>query len=332
MLDFFDRQTFNTDRVADLRGNKIAAATSLLLARTDRSPQDFAHELELIRDDYNTSNDIYGLKATRSHVPQLRKLLTDIEKRQLDRRVIATVQAYFPANVAISGTIPVYVVVMGNERAAAFVRRVVWKDSRPFFVGDTEGEPIIVLNLTRMLEFTNDVNAQFIQSLTTLAHECFHAIFGLYQQSSETWRQYHQRIGPLWSLAEVVQNEGIAYLLSIQLQIGGQTPADQWFDATSRAIAALNSASKELLAPSISSDRARALILNANMSGSFQGNYGATAGQRIAYEIDTRLGRSALTETIIGGVKDFFGKYQTLCSQNSNLPRLDAEVLKVLEQ
>jgi len=314
MLDFFDRQTFNTDRVADLRGNKIAAATSLLLARTDRSPQDFAHELELIRDDYSTDDDIYGLKATRAHVPQLRKLLTDIEKRQLDRRVIATVQAYFPANVAISGTIPVYVVVMGNERAAAFVRRVVWKDNRPFFVGDSEGEPIIVLNLTRMLEFTNDVNAQFIQSLTTLAHEC------------------HQRIGPLWSLAEVVQNEGIAYLLSIQLQIGGQTPANQWFDATSRAIAALNGASKELLAPSISSDRARALILNANMSGSFQGNYGASAGQRIAYEIDTRLGRSALTETIVSGVSGFFGKYDTLCSQNSNLPRLDAEVLKVLEQ
>jgi hypothetical protein len=332
MLNFFDRQTFNSDRVANSRGNKIAAATSLLMARTERPLGDFAHQLELIRDDYNTSDDIYGLKATRSHIDQLRKLLIEIRKRQIDRRVIATVQSYFPSTIDLSGTIPVYVVAMGNERAAAFVRRIVWKDDNPVFVGDNEGEPVIVLNLTRMLEFSSDVNAQFIQSLGTLAHECFHAVFSLYQQNSQTWREYHQRMGPIWQLAELVQNEGIAYLLSLQLQIGGQTPANQWFDVTSRAIKALNNASKELIAPSITSRRAHELILNSNMSGSIEGNYGATAGQRMAYEIDTRLGRPALTETIRGGVKEFFGKYDTLCAQNSNLPRLDPEVLTVLEQ
>ena len=246
----------------------------------------------MIRDDYNTSDDIYGLKATRSHIDQLRKLLTEIRKRQIDRRVIATVQSYFPSAIDLSGTIPVYVVAMGNERAAAFVSRVIWKDDKPIFVGDNEGEPVIVLNLTRMLEFSSDVNAQFIQSLGTLAHECFHAVFSLYQQNSQTWREYHQRLGPIWQLAELVQNEGIAYLLSLQIQIGGQTPGNQWFDVTSRAIKALNSASKELIAPSISSQRAQELILNSNMSGSFEGNYGATAGQRMAYEIDSRLGTS----------------------------------------
>jgi hypothetical protein len=332
MLGFFERQTYNVDRVASARGNKIAAATSLLLGRTNRSPQDFAQQLELVRDDYNTSDDLYGLKAARSHVPQLKKLLTETQKRQLDRRVVATVQAYFPSNADIEGTIPVYVVVMGNERAAAFVRRVVWKDDWPVFVGDNEGEQVIVLNLTRMLEFSSDVNAQFIQTLGTLAHESFHAIFGLYQQSSQTWREYHQRIGPFWPLAEVVQNEGIAYLLSLQLQIGGQVPPNTWFDATGRAIKAFNRASKELISPSISSQRARELILNANMSGSFEANYGATAGQRMAYEIDTKFGRQALANTIIGGVQQFFGTYDSLCAQNSNLPRVDAEVMKVLEQ
>jgi hypothetical protein len=332
MLNFFDRQTYGSDRVANSRGNKIAAATSLLMARTERPLGDLAHQLELIRDDYNTSDDIYGLKETRSHIDQLRKLLTEIRKRQIDRRVIATVQSYFPSTIDLSGTIPVYVVAMGNERAAAFVRRVVWKNDKPVFVGENEGEPIIVLNLTRMLEFSSDVNTQFIQSLGTLAHECFHAVFSLFQQNSQTWREYHQRVGPVWQLAELVQNEGIAYLLSLQIQIGGQTPSNQWFDATGRAIKALNGASKELIAPSISSRRAQELILNSNMSGSFEGNYGATAGQRMAYEIDSRLGRPALTETIRGGVRDFFGKYDTLCAQNSNLPRLDPDVLKVLEQ
>jgi hypothetical protein len=332
ILDFFDRKTYNADRVADARGNKIAAATSLLLARTQRPPQDFAHQLELIRDDYNTSDDIYGLKATRSHIDQLKKLLTETRKRQLDRRVMATIKSYFPSGAALSGTIPVYVVVMGNEKAAAFVRRVVWKDEWPVFVGENQGDQVIVLNLTRMLEFSNDVNVQFIQSLGTLAHECFHAVFGLYQHNSDTWREYHQRIGPFWQLAELVQNEGIAYLLSLQLQIGGQTPPSRWFDATSRAVKSFNNASKELIAPSITEQRARELILNSNLSGSFEGNYGASAGQRIAYEIDTKLGRPALSETMSGGIKEFFGKYATLCRQNSDLPQLDQDVLKVLVQ
>jgi len=332
MLDFFDRQIFNPEGAANARGNKIAAATSLLMARMDRSPEDFAHQLELIRDDYSTSDDIYGLKAARSHTSQLRKLLTEIRKRQIDKRVIATVESYFPSNTNLSGTIPVYVVVMGNEKAAAFVRRVVWKNERPVFVGENEGQPVVVLNLTRMLEYSNDVNAQFIQCLGTLAHECFHAIFSLYQQSSETWREYHNRSGALWQLAELVQNEGIAYCLSLQIQIGGQTPAMPWFEATDRAVKNFNSAAKELLSPSIPTQRARELILNANMSGSFQGNYGATAGLRMAYEIDTRLGRTALTGTILGGVKQFFGTYDTLCSQNPTLPRLNPEVLKALEQ
>lgn len=332
MLDFFDRQSYNADRVASARGNKIAAATSLLLARTNRSLQDFVRQLELVRDDYNTKDDIYGLKETQSHVAQLRKLLAETRKRQLDRRVVATVQSYFPPDSRLTGTIPVYVVAMGNEKAAAFVRSVVWQNEQPMFVNQNEGEQVIVLNLTRMLALGGDFNAQFIELLGTLAHECFHAVFGLYQQSSETWRSFHERKEPIWNLAELVENEGIAYYLSLQLQIGGQTPIKPWFDATSRAIKAFNNASNELTAPFVQPQRAKELILNSNLSGSFEGNYGATAGLRIAYEIDTRLGRPALTETISGGIRRFFGKYDTLCRQNSDLPRLDDRVLKILEQ
>ena len=332
ILDFFNRQTFNTSAVANARGNKIAVATSLLLARTQRPPQDFAHQLELVRDDYDIGNDIYGLEATKSHVDQLTKLMSELRKRQLDRRVIATVQSYFPDDAQISATIPVFVVAMGNEKAAAFVRRIVWKNDNPVFVGENQGEEVIVLNVARMIGFSTDVNRQFIELLGTLAHECFHAIFGVYQQNSDVWRAFHQRKDPIWSLAEIVQNEGIAYYLSMQLQIGGRTPSNPWFDATDRAVKNLNSAATELLSPMVQSQRARALLLNANMSGSFEGNYGATAGLRMAYEIDNRLGRPALTETISGGVKEFFGKYDTLCQQNPMLPRLDRAVFNVLEQ
>jgi len=50
----------------------------------------------------------------------------------------------------------------------------------------------------------------------------------------------------------------------------------------------------------------------------------------MAYEIDTKLGRPALTETIRGGIREFFGKYDALCKQSSDLPRLDKMVVNVL--
>jgi hypothetical protein len=332
MLNFFERQTFNSQRVADLRGNQIAAGTSVMLARTGRPPGDFVHELEFVRDNYTTNGDIYGLKSTQSHVDQLKKLLDETRKRQLDRRVVATIASYFPSDARVSVDIPVYVVCMGNEKAAAFVRRIVWQNDRPMFVGSNEGEEVIVLNLARMLGSGQKVDQQFIQVLSTLAHESFHAVFGTYQEGSTVWKEIRLRKDPIWRLAELVQNEGIAYYLSLQLQIGGRTPPDPWFEATGNAIKSFNGAARELISPTVSQRRANDLIMNSNLSGSFEANYGATAGLRIAYEIDTRLGRPALTETISGGIKEFFGKYETLCRQNSNLPKLDTNVLKVLEE
>jgi hypothetical protein len=44
------------------------------------------------------------------------------------------------------------------------------------------------------------------------------------------------------------------------------------------------------------------------------------------------MGRPSLAETISGGVKQFFGTYDTLCQQDSNLPKVDPAVLKQLER
>jgi hypothetical protein len=325
MLEFFDRKTNNSARVARQPGNQIAAATSLMLARTYRSAEDFTRELELVRDNYKNEADIYGLEPTRSHAEQLRKLLAETKKRQLERRVVSTIASFFPADAKVSLTIPVFVVAMGNENAAAFVRRVVWKDNAPVFVGNDQGEQVIVLNLARNLSGRGDIESEFVQVLSTLAHECFHAVFGAYRAGVAA---SINRNNPAASLADLVQNEGIAYYLSLQLQIGGATPPTRWFDATERAIKTLNSALIELQSPSLTPQRARELMMNSNLSGSFEGNYGATAGLRMAYEIDTRLGRPALAETILGGVKVFFAKYDDLCRLQTNLPRLDQSALR----
>ena len=70
----------------------------------------------------------------------------------------------------------------------------------------------------------------------------------------------------------------------------------------------------------------RELVMNANLSGSFERNYGAAAGLLMAFAIDTKLGRNALTETIAKGVGDFFDKYDALTKQYDELPKLSEEI------
>ena len=325
LLDFFDRKVNNSARVAKQQGNQIAARTSLLLARTDRPGDDFVRALELARESYRSTNDIYGLQMTLSRLDELKKLLAETKRRRLDTRVVATISSLFPADASVSLTIPVFVVAMGNENAAAFVRRVAWKDDTPVFVGDDQGEQVIVLNLARCLIRGGDVQQEFVQVLSTLAHECFHAVYEVYRSGfpEDTFPKT-----PFFALAHLVQNEGIAYHLSREIRDGGEVPPLGWFEATKRAVETLNAAFLELQSPLLTPSRARELMMNSNLSGSFEGNYGATAGLRIAYEIESRLGRPALTETVREGVRSFFGKYSELCRRDGNLPKLDDGVLR----
>ncbi|MCX6134764.1 MAG: hypothetical protein NTU47_13205 [Ignavibacteriales bacterium] len=323
MLDFFERRSGNAGRVAAQKGNQIAAATSRLLARTVRPVDDFERALELARDTYNSPDDVYGLKTAVTRLSELKKLLAETKRRRLDRRVVATISSLFPADANVSVSIPVFVVAMGNEKAAAFVRRVVWKENVPVFVGGDQGEQVIVLNLSRCLMRGTGVEQEFIQVLSILAHECFHAVYGAYRSGDLDANS------PVAALANLVHNEGIAYFLSMEIRDGGEDPPPQWFDVTARAVEKLNGAMLELQSPGVTPGRTRDLIMNSNLSGSFEGNYGATAGLRIAYEIEKRLGRPALTETVRKGAGDFFEKYSELCRRDNDLPKLDKEALRV---
>jgi hypothetical protein len=119
-----------------------------------------------------------------------------------------------------------------------------------------------------------------------------------------------------------VQNEGIAYLISAQQRTGAHLSPAQ-LSAAKRAIQELNASLKELRSPALTQSRARELIMNSNLSGSYEKNYGATAGLLMAYAIDAKLGRAALTETIANGPADFFVKYQELTRQFGELPAFD---------
>lgn len=334
MSDMCEGMANNVNRVAALKGNAIAAATSILLARKQVPPDAFIHKLELLRDNFRDTDDVFGLQETRKHLTDIKALLAETQRHAVDRRVLATISQFFPADIQITAAIPVYFVAMGNERAAAFVRRVRWNGFTPEFVGDDEGEPVVVVNLARLVEYPHDVKEQFIELLSVLAHESFHAIFSTFQQTSPVWRQWHQRRDPFAVLSELVQNEGIAYYISMQQSSfgGNGNPPQQWFNIASHSIVALNEALLQLQSPDLTHAQARTLIMDANLSGSFEKNYGATAGNLMALEIDTKLGRPALTETIAKGPEDFFQKYEALSQQYGDIPKISTEVMRGFEK
>lgn len=329
LLDFTDGKIANVNRVAELRGNQIAAVTSAMLARQPYSRQNFSAELERLRNGSGSGVDVYGLKTTAAFREQIRALLAEIKKRQLDRKVVATLEQFFPQNARINTSIPVYFVALGNDNAAAFVRRIVWQENTPVFVGEGEGELTIVMNLARSVQYIQEVQIQFVDMMSTLAHETFHAAFGVYQNTSPVWQNIHARVEPYWTLAELAQNEGIAYLISAQQRTGAHLSAAQ-LSSAKLAVGELNRALNELQSPSITPSRARELIMNSNLSGSYEKNYGATAGLLMAYSIDAKLGRTALMETLQKGVGDFFAKYQELTRQFGELPAFDDGVINSL--
>ncbi len=327
MLDYFDHLTGNTKYVADLRGNQLAAATSAMLARTEKTNDDFCQQLELARNNARFESDVYGFLPAKNHIQEIRKLLIEIKHRQLDRRIVATVASFFPEQAKISTRFSVYFVVIGNERASAFVRHVIWNYDVPTFVNEGQGEPIIVVNLARIIEGPNNVEAQFIEVLSTTAHECFHAVFSVLQESLPDSTKAKNVAG---QLLDVVQNEGVAYYLSMQTHIGDRAPSRQWFDITAQAVEMLNHALLEMCSPNLTRSRAQELMMNSNLSGSFEGNYGATAGMRMAYEIDKRLGRPALTATLMTGSRSFISTYIQACLRNGTLPQFDKQLQPLL--
>lgn len=331
LLEFLDGRIANVHRVAALRGNQIAATTSALLARKPYSPEDFARELERLRSGSGAGTDAYGLKETAMFREQIRALLQEVKRRQLDRRVVATIAPFFPRSARITTSIPVYFVALGNENAAAFVRRIAWRGDTPVFVGDDEGELTIVVNLTRSVQYIRELPVQFVDMLSTLAHETFHAAFGVYQSGSPVWRSLQQRPEPHWTLAGLAQNEGVAYLISVQQRTGAHL-SEQQLAAARRAVTELNRAMKELLSPGLTAARVRELIMNSNLSGSYEGNYGATAGLLMAYAIDAKAGRDVLTETLANGPGDFFVQYQRLTERYGELPAFDPEVISALQR
>ncbi|MGA2624675.1 MAG: DUF5700 domain-containing putative Zn-dependent protease [Bacteroidota bacterium] len=328
-VDLYEDRFVSTQELAGLRGSLVAASTTGLIANSGSVAARLQSSLDSLKYHDFLRDDIYHLEDARKNVTGIKELLGEMKKQNFNRRVVATVEQIFPQDADISLTIPVYVVAFGHENVDAYVRRILWRGDMPQFVGEGEGELTIVINLAHAVNYGQALSERFISLLGVTAHEVFHAAFGAYKENSSTWKRYYgKHRGPFHELIDLTQNEGIAYYLSLDQLGHGNLPRD-WYNRTREVFSTFNANATELLSDKLTPSRASELIRTANLSG-YRDNYGAMAGMVMAREIDLRMGRAALVETIALGPIDFFRKYLKLSDEDSNLPRFNRAIAGVI--
>ena len=328
-LELYQGLAGRPQSIAELPGSRIALATTSLLSGRQLDLPALARSLEAAKYNQDLGEDLFRMKDARANVAAIRELLEEMNKRNFAQKVVATVRQLFPANTRITGTFPIYVVAFGPQNIDAFVRRTLWNGPTPVFVGEGEGVLTIVVNLAKAVSYGRDVDARFYGLMSVVAHEVFHAAFGLYRDQSEQWKQF-SAVHRTWfdQMLDLTQNEGIAYYLSLIQRTRGRLDESDVTSFTT-AFGEFNRKCSELLSPGITQQRAVQIIQQSNSSG-YWGSYGSLTGMIMARQIDQTLGRQALSETIALGPYDFFGKYAALMKNRDDIPRLSDQILRYI--
>ncbi len=317
-LELYAGRPASSRDVAALPGSRLALAATAALSGRPLEQSDLEAALEDARFGATREGDVFSMGDARKKAAAAGALLGEMRRRNAARRIAGTVAQFFPSDASIRTTVPVYLVAFGPQTIDAFVQRVSWRDGVPSFTA--EGELTIVLNLARAVDYGPTTDRRVLGTLSTVAHEVFHAAFDAYQESSAVWRAFRvQNPGPVAELLALTQNEGIAHYLSFE-QRGGTEPTD-WDARVRAAIGEFNRSTAELASPATGRRRAEEIIRSSN-TATYWESYGAITGLFCAREIDRRAGRPALVRTVAGGPFAFFSAYDRLCTQDSNLPRL----------
>jgi hypothetical protein len=312
--------------IAALRGSQIALSTTAFLAQRQLGLPDLVQALEAVKFNQGLGDDVFRMREARANVTAISELLQEAQRRNFGQKVVSTVAQLFPPGARVNTMIPVYFVAFGHQNIDAFVRRVIWRGDTPIFAQEGEGELTIVVNLAKCVNYGRTVDERFIGMLSVVAHEVFHAAFGVYKDGSEFWRNYYAtHRSPLDQLLDLAQNEGIAYYLTLIQLSRGKLPPDG-LERARRSFTEFNRSAAELLAPGTTFQRSEDIIRLSNTSGYWE-SYGAITGMIIARQIDQTLGRQALMETIANGPADFFSKYGELMKRDGNIPLLSPLVL-----
>ncbi len=317
----------STQQLSGLRGNRIAASTTGLISGNGgvssllRSYLDSLQGGQIIRD------DVFRLEEAQKNAGAIGDLFDELQRRNFNARVIATVEQIFPQDIPVSAVIPVYVVALGHENADAYVRRVTWKGDVPVFVGDGEGELTIIINLAAAAGYPVRPEAKLSSILVTVAHEVFHAAFGIYKDASPFWKKFRAvYTTDLDYLLDLVQNEGIAYYLSMEQRMGDRLPQD-WAQRMEESFGTFNRNAERLMSGKLNGKEVADILYSANLSGYWE-SYGSMVGMAMAREVDRGLGRGALIETLSLGPLDLFAKYLSLSESNSGLPEISDRLLR----
>jgi len=315
--------------VARLPGSQLALATTAFLAQQDLNTPQLERGLEAVKFNQGIDNDVFRLREARQNAPAIKELLDAIQRRNFSQKVVSTVEQLFPPGARVSTTLPLYFVAFGHNNIDAYVRRVVWRERSPVFVGEGQGELTIVVNLSKAVSYGRSVDERFLGLMSVVAHEVFHAAFGAYKDGSPGWRQYYAtHRSYIDQLLDIAHNEGIAYYLTLIQQSQGRL-RDDWVQNVQSAFQAFNNNAVELMSRRITPQRAYDILRLSNTSAYWE-SYGAITGMIVARQIDQTLGREALVETVERGPIDFFQKYVSLMNRDTDLPSLAQPLLRYL--
>jgi hypothetical protein len=296
------------------RGSQLSLAVTGTLAGRRLDTPALEQALEAAKFNQNMGDDVFQMRGARENIAALKDLFLELRRRNFAQRVVSTVEQLFPVDAQIQARIPMYVV------------RVRWEENIPLPADENDGELTIVVNLAKAVRYGNETDERFIGLLSVVAHEVFHAAYGVYKQSTPEWRSYYsvQRT-PLEELLDLSQNEGVAYYLSLIQRTHGRLPADG-LQRAQAAFTRFNAVASELLLPSTSRSRVSELLRESNTSGYWE-SFGSITGMMIARQIDQTLGRSALVETLRGPPQVFFRTYVDLMRRDSGVPALSPQVI-----
>jgi hypothetical protein len=313
--------------IAALRGSQIALSTTSFLAQRPLDTPALEQALESVKFNQGLGDDVFRMHDARANVAAISELLAESQKRNFGQKVVSTVAQLFPSDARVSTVIPIYFVAFGHQNIDAFVRRVVWRGDTPSFTGEGQGELTIVVNLAKCVNYGRSVDERFIGMLSVVAHEVFHAAFGVYKDGSPVWKDYYaSHRTPFDQLLDLSHNEGIAYYLTLIQSSRGRLPSDG-LERARHSFEDFNRNAAELLAPGTTFRRSEDIIRLSNTSGYWE-SYGAITGMIVARQIDQTLGRQALSETIARGPADFFGKYADIMKRDGSIPVLSGAVIQ----
>lgn len=311
------------------RGSQLALLVTAGLAGRRLDTSALEEALAAAKFNQDVGDDVFQLRSARANAVALKDLLFELRRRNFAQKVVSTVEQLFPADARVQARIPMYVVAFGHNNIDAYVVRVRWQGNVPQPTPENEGELTIVINLAKAIKYGRETDERFVGLLSVVAHEVFHAAYGVYKETSPEWRAYYSvQRSPFEDLLDLTQNEGVAYYLSLIQQARGRLPGDG-LQRAQKAFARFNAAASELLSPATSPARASALVRESNTAEYWE-SYGSITGMIIARQIDQTLGRRALVESLRRDPAMFFRTYAELVRRDNELPALSPEVIRNL--